>query len=140
MSSFYEGQDPDVDTGGAQEAVALGKAWAIKLDGPVDGTDYSSEYNANQSANSAAAAAASAGAANTSAQAAQAAADQLNSLVLADLVNVSNAVPQDGAQLVWNDSAQLWEPSLIVPAQASQALLDKLTALEQKLIAAGVIT
>lgn len=140
MSSFYEGSDPQVDYDGAAQAVALAKAWAIKLDGPVDGSDYSAEYNAQLAADSANASATSATNAKASEDAAAASADRLDSLLLGDLVNVSQDVPQDAAVLTWDEAQQLWVPSLVVPPAASQALLDKIVAFEAKLRAIGVIS
>jgi hypothetical protein len=139
MSSFYQGNDPDVDYSGAGEAVALAQAWAIKLDGPVEGDNYSSAYNANLAQDSATASAASAGQSAASAAEAAESADKLDSLLLGDLVDVSNMAPADLAVLTWNANNQMWEPSVVVPAGASQALLDKILAFEQKLVQYGVI-
>lgn len=53
--SYLEGRIPEL-TG---DDVELAKAWAIKMDGTVDGTDYSSKYHATNAASDAADAAAS---------------------------------------------------------------------------------
>jgi len=142
MSSFYEGADPEVDSGGAQYYAWLAEQWAIKADGPIDGADYSAEYNASLAAASAAAADASAGQAAGAAQAAQAAADTLNTLILDDLVDVDVPAPTDGQVLAWNATSGLWEAADAVVAGGVNvnALIAQVTDLRDKLIAAGIIT
>jgi hypothetical protein len=68
--SYLEGRIPEL-TG---DDVELAKAWAIKMDGTVDGTDYSSKWHATEAKSDAADAAASQEAAAESALAAAASA------------------------------------------------------------------
>ena len=110
MGSFYEGTDPDVDVGGADQAVELAASWAIKMDGPVEGSSYSSQWNAAASASSAGEASTYATNASNSADAAQSAADQLNTLLLGDLVDVDGTPPTDGYILTWVAANDRWEP------------------------------
>ena len=110
MGSFYEGTDPDVDVGGAEQSVELAAAWAIKMDGPVEGSSYSSQWNATQSASSASQSATFATNASNSADSAQSAADQLNSLLLGDLVDVDGTPPAEGDVLTWVAANGRWEP------------------------------
>jgi hypothetical protein len=102
MASFFQGTDPDIDPGSAQESAQLAQEWAIKLDGPVSGTDYSSQYHAQQAAASAAEAAASA-------SLALAAADALQTLGLGDLVDVDVPAPLDGDTLTFVAANGKWE-------------------------------
>ncbi|MGL4565297.1 MAG: hypothetical protein ACRCVD_08375 [Halioglobus sp.] len=140
MSSFFQGTDPDVDPGNAQQSAQLAQDWAIKMDGPVEGADYSAEYNASLAATSAGASAASAQAAAQSAQDAADAAADLGSLLLGDLVDVSVPAPADGDILVWSSANSQWEaaPAALAMSASTQALWDKIVELESKLVAAGV--
>ena len=142
MSSFYEGQDPDVDPAGAAQSAYLAQQWATKLGDTVDGSDYSAQYNANLAATSAAQANGSAAASAVSAQVAEDAANALNSLLLASLVDVSATAPGDTNVLAWNATSQLWEPTAAIVAQDAQVanLLAVMLDLRTKLIAAGIIT
>ena len=141
MSSFYEGQDPDVDPEGAKEAVAQAKAWAIKIDGPVEGTEYSAQYNAGLSKQYRDQSNIFAQNSLESSNRAEEAADKLDSLLVSDLVDVSNTPPEDTAVLAWNEANQLWEPTLMVASQTASVneLIRQMTDLRDKLIAVGII-
>lgn len=102
MAGFYQGTDPDIDPGNAQQSAELAQDWAIKLDGPVSGTDYSSQYWAQQAATSASEAAASA-------SLALAAAEALQTLGLGDLVDVDVPTPVDGDTLTFVAANGKWE-------------------------------
>jgi ribosomal protein S11 len=110
MSSFFQGTDPDVDTGGAAASAQLAKDWAIKLDGPVQGTDYSAQIHAQRAAQASQVAVDSALAADVSAQEAIAAADALNNITLDDIVDVNAPTPNDGDRLTWVAANSRWEP------------------------------
>jgi hypothetical protein len=141
MSSFFQGTDPDVDEGGAQASAQLAQDWAIKLDGPVEGTSYSSEYNANQSALAAQNSAASAGAAAASAADAANAAAALGSIILDDITDVNAPSPNDGEVLAWNATSGKWEPVAPVVAVNQQVsdLWARIAEMEQKLQQAGLL-
>jgi hypothetical protein len=141
MSSFFQGTDPDVDEGGAASSAQLAQDWAIKLDGPVEGSDYSSEYNANLSASSAQAAATSAGQAAASAQAAADSAAAIGSIILDDIVDVNAPSPNDGEVLTWDTATSKWIASAPVVAVNQQVadLWARIATMEQKLQQAGLL-
>lgn len=138
MSSFFQGTDPDVDAGGAQASAQLAQDWAIKLDGPVQDTSFSSQYHANAAAASANNAAASASASATSAQEAADAAASIGALVLDDLANVDAPSPTTGDVLAFDGTNWVNQPAAVL--QTGQAVMDKLLDLESRLIAAGLLT
>jgi hypothetical protein len=142
MSSFFQGTDPDVDTGGAQASAQLAQDWAIKLDGPVEGTSYSSEYNANQSALAAQDSAVSAGAAAASAVDAANSAAALGSIILNDITDVNAPSPNDGEVLTWDTGTNNWVASAPVVAVNQQVadLWARIAEMEQKLQQAGLLT
>ena len=141
MSSFYGGNNPNIDYSGAQDAVALAKRWATYLGGPVEGLDYSSKQYAINAGDAADVAVVSSNQAGTYAAQAKEAADKLNEITLSDLVDVSEDVPLDAAVLTWEESRQLWIPSLIVTPGAAQiqALAAQMLDLKTRLQAAGII-
>jgi len=141
MSSFFQGTDPDIDEGGAQASAQLAQDWAIKLDGPVEGSSYSSEYNANQSALAAQDSAVSAGASAASAADAANAAAALGSIILDDITDVSAPSPNDGDVLAWNATSGKWESlaPVITINQQVNSLWARIAAMEQKLQQAGLL-
>lgn len=141
MSSFFQGTDPDVDEGGAAASAQLAQDWAIKLDGPVEGSSYSAEYNANLSRTAATESAASAQAAAGSAQAAADSAAALGSIILDDIADVNAPSPNDGDVLAWNATNSAWEPVAPVVAVNQQVadLWARIAQMEQKLQQAGLL-
>lgn len=141
MASFFQGTDPDVDPGGASQSAELAKNWAIKADGPVEGSSYSSLYNANVAAGFAGDAATSADLAVQAAGVAQDAADQLGSLVINDLQDVDAAAPNDGDVLVFETASGTWKPAAPAVAvnQNVQSLWDRIAALETTLRMNGLL-
>jgi hypothetical protein len=141
MSSFFQGTDPDVDEGGAASSAQLAQDWAIKLDGPVEGSGYSSEYNANLSRTAATESAASAQAAATSAQAAADSAAALGAIILNDINDVNAPAPNDGDVLTWDTATSKWIASAPVVAVNQQVndLWSRITTLEAKLTQLGLL-
>jgi hypothetical protein len=141
MSSFFQGTDPDVDEGGAAASAQLAQDWAIKLDSPVEGSDYSSKYNANLSTTAANESATSAGLAAASAQAAADAAAALGSIILDDIVDVNAPSPNDADVLTWSTANSAWEPTAPVVAANQQvaSLWARIVELEDKLQQAGLL-
>jgi hypothetical protein len=141
MASFFQGTDPDIDPGGAAQSAELAKDWAIKADGPVEGSSYSSLYNANIAEGHANDAADSAALSVQAAGVAQDAADQLGSLVINDLQDVDAAAPNDGDVLVFETASGTWKPAAPVVAvnQNVQSLWDRITVLEETLRQSGLI-
>ena len=141
MASFFQGTDPDVDPGGASQSAELAKNWAIKADGPVEGSSYSSLYNANVAAGFAGDAATSADLAVQAAGVAQDAADALGSLNINDLQDVDATAPNDGDILVFETASGTWKPAPPVVAvnQNVQSLWDRIAALETTLRMNGLL-
>jgi hypothetical protein len=141
MASFFQGTDPDVDAGGAQQSAQLAEEWATKLDGPVQDSSYSAHYHANAAATSATNASASASAAASSAQSAADSAAALASLALDDISNVTVPSPNDGDILTWVAANSAWEPVAAVAAsnQSIQSLYARMQEMEDKLKAAGLL-
>ena len=141
MASFFQGTDPDIDPGNAGQSAELAKDWAIKADGPVEGSSYSSLYNASIAEGHANDAQTSAGLAAQAAGVAQEAADQLGSLYLDDLQDIDAASPNDGDVLVYEAASSSWKPEApaVVVNQNVQQLWDRITIVEDQLRSAGLI-
>ncbi len=139
MAGFFQGTDPDIDPNNAEASAKLAEDWAIKIDGPVSGSDYSSLYNAGLSENSAVASQKSADTAAQAAVDAAASADSLDALLLGDLVDVSATAPTIGDVLTWNGS--MWEPgtAVVVASTAVNDLIERMISLECKLREKGLI-
>ena len=141
MAGFFQGTDPDIDPGGAAQSAELAKNWAIKADGPVEGSAYSSLYNANIAEGHANDAADSAALSVQAAGVAQDAADQLGSLVINDLQDVDAAAPNDGDILVFETASGTWKPAAPAVAvnQNVQSHWDRIACLETTLRMNGLL-
>lgn len=106
MSSFFQGNDPQVDYGASEYWSTVAKNWAIKLDGPIEGSSYSAQYNANLSLTYAGNSATSAAEAAASAQTCQDIATAIANQTLGELSNVTITDPQEGDVLVF--SSGVW--------------------------------
>jgi len=137
MASFFQGTDPDIDPGNAQESAILAEAWATKMDGPVQDNSYSAQYNATEANSSALQAASSADAAAASADAAAASAAELNSLALDDLLDVNAPSPTEGDVLTFTGGQWVAAPAAAA-AGARRNLVNRLARIEAALEAAGV--
>ncbi|WP_431786957.1 hypothetical protein [Vibrio harveyi] len=103
----------------ANEAVALAKDWAIKMDAPVEDEEFSSKYNALLSANSAAEAGESADSASDSATA---------SGISADAAAESAAVAAESETNASNDASAAHDSALASEASASASADSALNA------------
>jgi len=141
MAGFFQGTDPDIDAGSAQQSAQLAQEWATKLDGPVQDSSYSAHYHAQAAATSATSARNSSLDAANSAQDAADAVANIGALTLGDLANVSVPEPNDGDVLVWVAANSQWEAAAPVIAvnQSVQDLWARIAQLETKLKQLGLL-